>query len=161
MPSLSKKYKINYKRRYTISKNKKYRGHKSIKVYHTRVKRPSRKRKYYMGGDIEVPAINNIFPSGQSYQPNTDCLKKECDKHDDGGKKTPTCLNTRVVMNLFRQNLDASEQETMDTIDDNFTAEERKAHRFGDWRLNLGNACSGAEKPPGDDLNSARVRDLT
>jgi hypothetical protein len=126
MPSLSKKYKINYKRRYTISKNKKYRGHKSIKVYHTRVKRPSRKRKYYMGGDIEVPAINNIFPSGQSYQPNTDCLKKECDKHDDGGKKTPTCLNTRVVMNLFRQNLDASEQETMDTIDDNFTAEERK-----------------------------------
>jgi hypothetical protein len=126
MPSLSKKYKINYKRRYTISKNKKHRVYKSIKVYHTRVKRPSRKRKYYMGGDIEVPAINNIFPSGQSYQPNTDCLEKECDKNDDDGKKTPTCLNTRVVMNLFRQNLDASEQETMDRIDDNFTEEERK-----------------------------------
>jgi hypothetical protein len=126
MPSLSKKYKINYKRRYTISKNKKHRVYKSIKVYHTRVKRPSRKRKYYMGGDIEVPAINNIFPSGQSYQPNTDCLEKECHKHDDGGKKTLTCLNTRVVMNLFRQNLDASEQETMDRIDDNFTEEERK-----------------------------------
>jgi hypothetical protein len=79
-----------------------------------------------MGGDIEVPAINNIFPSGETYQPNTDCLEKECDKHDDDGKKTPTCLNTRVVTNLFRQNLDASEQETMNRIDDNFTDEEKK-----------------------------------
>ena len=74
MPALSKKYKINYKRRYTIPKNKKLRGHKSIKVYHNRVKRPTRKRKHYIGGDIKVPAINSIFPSGQVYQPNTVCL---------------------------------------------------------------------------------------
>lgn len=124
MPSLSKKYKINYNKRYTISKNKKQQGHKSIKVYN-RVKRLSRKRKDYVGGDIEVPAINNIFPSGQTYQPNPDCLEKECDK-DDAGKKTTTCLNTQIVMNLFRQTLDDSEQETMDRIDGNFTDEERK-----------------------------------
>ena len=123
MPSLSKKYKINYNKRYTISKNKNQQGHKSIKVYN-RVKRLSRKRKDYIGGDIEVPAINNIFPSGQTYQPNPDCLEKECDK-DDAGKKTTTCLNTQIVMNLFRQTLDDSEQETMDRIDGNFTDEER------------------------------------
>ena len=125
MPSLSKKYKINYKRRYTISKNKKQLGHKSIKVYHNRVKRPSRKRKHYMGGDIEVPVDYNIFPSGQSYQPNTDCLEKECDK-DDAGEKTTTCLNTQIIMNLFRQTLDDSEKETLIRIDGNFTNEERK-----------------------------------
>ena len=125
MPALSKKYKINYKRRYTITKNKKQGGYKSIKVYHNRAKSPTRKRKYYMGGDIEAPAINNIFPSGQSYQPNTNCLEKECDKKDDAGEKTTTCLNTRIVMNLFRQNLDTSELATMDRIDYNFTAEER------------------------------------
>lgn len=125
MSALSKKYKINSKRSYTI-KNKKQREQKSIKVYHNRVKRSSRKRKHYMGGDIEVPAINSIFPSGQSYQPNTDCLEKECDKKDDAGEMSTTCLNTRIVMNLFRQNLDASEQDTLARIDDNFTAEERK-----------------------------------
>ena len=125
MPALSKKYKINYKRRYTITKNKKQGGYKSIKVYHNRAKSPTRKRKYYMGGDIEAPAINNIFPSGQSYQPNTNCLEKECDKKDDAGEKTTTCLNTRIVMNLFRQTLDDSELATMDRIDYNFTAEER------------------------------------
>lgn len=125
MPSLSKKYKINYNKHYTTSKNKKQRGRKSIKVYHNRVKPMSRKRKHYMGGDIEVPAINNIFPSGQTYQPNTDCLEKECDKKDDAGEKTTTCLNTRIVMNLFRQKLDDSEQETMNRIDGNFTEEER------------------------------------
>ena len=125
MSALSKKYKINSKRSYTI-KNKKQREQKSIKVYHNRVKRSSRKRKHYMGGDIEVPAINSIFPSGQSYQPNTDCLEKECDKKDDAGEMSTTCLNTRIVMNLFRQNLDVSEQDTLARIDDNFTAEERK-----------------------------------
>ena len=125
MPALSKKYKINYKKRYTITKNKKLRGHKSIKVYHNRAKSPTRKRKQYMGGDIEAPVINNIFPTGQSYQPNTNCLEKECNKTDDVGEKTTTCLNTLVVMNLFRQTLDVSEQETMDRIDYNFTAEER------------------------------------
>ena len=125
MPSLSKKYKINYKRRYTISKNKNQRVYKSIKVYHSRAKRPSRKRKYYMGGDIEVPADYNIFPSGQSYQPNTDCLEKECGK-DNAGEKTTTCLNTHIVMNLFRQTLDDSEKETLIRIDGNFTDEERK-----------------------------------
>ena len=125
MPSLSKKYKINYNKHYTTSKNKKQRGRKSIKVYHNRVKPMSRKRKHYMGGDIEAPAINNIFPSGQSYQPNTNCLEKECDKKDDAGEKTTTCLNTRIVMNLFRQTLDDSELATMDRIDYNFTAEER------------------------------------
>jgi len=51
MSALSKKYKINSKRSYTI-KNKKQREQKSIKVYHNRVKRSSRKRKHYMGGDI-------------------------------------------------------------------------------------------------------------
>jgi hypothetical protein len=125
MPALSKKYKINYKRRYTIPKNKKQRGHKSIKVYHTRVKASTRKRKHYMGGDIEVPVIYDIFPSGQTYQPNTDCLEKECDKKD-AGEKTTTCLNTRIVMNLFSQTLDDSEQATMDRIDGNFTPAERK-----------------------------------
>ena len=126
MSALSKKYKINYKRRYTISKNKKPRGHKSIKVYHNRVKRPTRKRKHYMGGDIKVPAINSIFPSGQTYQPNTDCLEKECDKKDDAGEMTTTCLNTHIVMNLFRQKLDASEGTTMDRIiNDKLTNEER------------------------------------
>jgi hypothetical protein len=125
MPSLSKKYKINYNKRYTTSKNKKQRGYKSIKVYN-RVKPLTRKRKHYKGGDIEVPAINNIFPSGQTYQPNTDCLEKECYKKDDAGEKTNTCLNTRIVMNLFSQNLDASEEETINRIDDNFTEEERK-----------------------------------
>jgi hypothetical protein len=125
MSALSKKYKINSKRSYTI-KNKKQREQKSIKVYHNRVKRSSRKRKHYMGGDIEVPPINNIFPSGQSYQPDMDCLEKECDKKDDAGEMTTTCLNTRIVMNLFRQNLDASEEETLVRIDDNFTAEERQ-----------------------------------
>jgi hypothetical protein len=126
MRSLSKKYKINYKRRYTIPKNKKQRGHKSIKVYHNRAKPPTRKRKHYIGGDIEVPAINNIFPSGQTYQPNVTCLEKECDKKD-AGENTTTCLNTRIVMNLFRQTLDDSEQETMDRIDGKFTDEERKS----------------------------------
>jgi hypothetical protein len=125
MPALSKKYKINYKRRYTISKNKKQRVYKSIKVYHNRVKPPTRKRKHYMGGDIEVPVINNIFPSGQTYQPNMTCLEKECDKKD-AGEKTTTCLNTRIVMNLFRQTLDDSEQETIGRIDGKFTDEERK-----------------------------------
>lgn len=125
MPALSKKYRINYSKRYITSKNKKQRGRKSIKVYN-RVRPTSRKRKHYMGGDIEVPAINNIFPSGQTYQPNTDCLEKECDKKDDAGKKTTTCLNTRIAMNLFSQNLDADEEKTMDRIDDNFTEEERK-----------------------------------
>lgn len=125
MPALSKKYKINYKRRYTITKNKKQEGYKSIKVYHNRAKSTTRKRKHYMGGDIEVPAINSIFPSGQTYQPNTDCLEKECNKTDDVGEKSTTCLNTRIVMNLFRQTLDDSELETMDRIDYNFTAEER------------------------------------
>ena len=125
MPSLSKKYRINYSKRYITSKNKKQKGRKSIKVYN-RVKPMSRKIKHYMGGDIEVPAINNIFPSGQTYQPNTDCLEKECDKKDDAGKKTTTCLNTRIAMNLFSQNLDADEEKTMDRIDDNFTEEERK-----------------------------------
>ena len=125
MPALSKKYKINYKRRYSITKNKKQRAHKSIKVYHNRAKSPTRKRKQYMGGDIEAPVINNIFPTGQSYQPNTNCLEKECNKTDDAGEKTTTCLNTLIVMNLFSQTLDVSEQETMDRIDYNFTAEER------------------------------------
>ena len=126
MPALSKKYKINYKRRYTIPKNKKLRGHKSIKVYHNRVKPPTRKRAHYMGGDIEVPVVYDIFPSGQSYQPNTDCLEKECDKKNDAGEKTTTCLNTRIVMNLFSQTLDDSENATMDRIDSNFTQAERK-----------------------------------
>ena len=124
MPSLSKKYRINYSKRYITSKNKKQGGRKSIKVYN-RVKPMSRKIKHYMGGDIEVPAINNIFPSGQTYQPNTDCLEKECGKKDDAGENTTTCLNTRIVMNLFRQKLDDSEQETMNRIDGNFTDEER------------------------------------
>jgi hypothetical protein len=53
-------------------------------------------------------------------------LEKECDKKDDAGKKTTTCLNTKVVMNLFSPNLNASEQETMGRIDDNFTPEERQ-----------------------------------
>ena len=126
MPSLSKKYKINYNKHYTTSKNKKQRGRKSIKVYHNRVKPMSRKRKHYMGGDIEAPAINNIFPSGQTYQPNMDCLEKECDKRDDAGEKTITCLNTQIVMNLFRQNLDTSELATSVRIDGKFTEEERK-----------------------------------
>jgi hypothetical protein len=126
MPSLSKKYKINYKKRYTIPKNKKQRGHKSIKVYHNRAKQPTRKRKHYIGGDIEVPVVYDIFPTGQSYQPNVICLEKECDKKD-AGEKTTTCLNTRIVMNLFSQTLDDSEKETMDRIDDKFTAEERKS----------------------------------
>ena len=125
MAALSKKYKINYKRRYTIPKNKKHRAHKSIKVYHTRVKRPSRKQKHYMGGDIEVPVVYDIFPSGQSYQPNVTCLEKECDKKDPG-ERTTTCLNTRIVMNLFSQTLDDSENATMDRIDSNFTPAERK-----------------------------------
>ena len=125
MQSLSKKYKINSKRSYTI-KNKKQREQKSIKVYHNRVKRSSRKRKHYMGGDIEVPAINSIFPSGKSYQPDMDCLEKECDKKDDAGEMTTTCLNTRIVMNLFRQNLDTSELATSVRIDGKFTEEERK-----------------------------------
>ena len=126
MPSLSKKYKINYNKHYTTSKNKKQRGRKSIKVYHNRVKPMSRKRKHYMGGDIEAPAINNIFPSGQTYQPNMNCLEKECYKKDDAGEKTTTCLNTRIVMNLFRQNLDTSELATSVRIDGKFTEEERK-----------------------------------
>jgi len=126
MRSLSKKYKINYNKRYTTSKNKKQQGNKSIKVYNNHVKRMSRKRKHYMGGDIKVRPINNIFPSGQTYQPNTDCLEKECYKKDDAGEKTTTCLNTKIVMNLFSQNLDASEEETINRIDDNFTEEERK-----------------------------------
>jgi hypothetical protein len=125
MPALSKKYKINYKRRYTIQKNKKQRGHKSIKVYHTRVKASTRKRKHYMGGDIEVPVDYNIFPSGQSYQPNMTCLEKECDKKD-AGERTTTCLNTRIVMNLFSQTLDDSEKETLVRIDGKFKPEERK-----------------------------------
>ena len=125
MPALSKKYKINYKRRYTIPKNKKLRAHKSIKVYHNRVKPPTRKRAHYMGGDIEVPVVYDIFPSGQSYQPNTDCLEKECDKKN-AGERTTTCLNTRIVMNLFSQTLDDSENATMDRIDSNFTQAERK-----------------------------------
>jgi hypothetical protein len=125
MPALSKKYKINYKRRYTIPKNKKQRGRKSIKVYHNRAKQQTRKRKYYMGGDIEVPGINSIFPSGQTYQPNVTCLEKECDK-TEALEKTTACLNTRIVMNLFRQTLDASEQEIMGRIDGKFTDEERK-----------------------------------
>jgi len=53
-------------------------------------------------------------------------LEKECDKKDDAGEMSTTCLNTRIVMNLFRQNLDVSEQDTLARIDDNFTAEERK-----------------------------------
>jgi hypothetical protein len=125
MSALSKKYKINYKKRYTIPKNRKQRGRKSIKVYHNRVKRPTRKRKHYMGGDIKVPSINNIFPSGQTYQPNTDCLEKECDK-DDAGEKTTTCLNTLVVMNLFSQTLDASEEKTRDRIGKKLTTEEKE-----------------------------------
>jgi hypothetical protein len=128
MSALSKKYKINYKKRYTIPKNKKPRGRKSIKVYHNRVKRPTRKRKHYMGGDIKVPAINSIFPSGQAYQPNMDCLEKECDKKDDAGEMTTTCLNTLIVMNLFSQkldDLDDSEKKTMDRIGNELTAEER------------------------------------
>ena len=125
MSALSKKYKINYKRRYTIPKNKKQRAHKSIKVYHNRVKRPSRKQKHYMGGDIKVPLVYDIFPSGQSYQPNTDCLEKECDKKD-AGERTTTCLNTHIVMNLFSQTLDDSEKETLYRINRNFTDEERK-----------------------------------
>jgi len=126
MPALSKKYKINYKRRYTITNNKKQRGRKSIKVYHNRVKPPTRKRKHYVGGDIEAPAINNIFPSGQSYQPNTDCWEKECYTKNDAGEKTTTCLNTHIVMNLFSQTLDDSEKETLYRINRNFTDEERK-----------------------------------
>jgi hypothetical protein len=125
MPALSKKYKINYKKRYTISKNKKQQSRKSIKVYHNRIKQPTRKRKYYMGGDIEVPMINNIFPIGQTYQPNTDCLEKECDK-GDAGELTTTCLNTLIIMNLFSQNLDASEETTRGRIDDKLTAEEKE-----------------------------------
>lgn len=126
MTSLSKKYNINYNKRYTISKNKNQRGNKSIKVYNNRVKPMSRKRKHYIGGDIKVQQINNIFPSGQTYQPNTDCLEKECYKKDDAGEKTTTCLNTQVIMNLFSQTLDASEEETMNRIDGKFTEEERK-----------------------------------
>ena len=126
MPSLSKKYKINYNKRYTIQKNKKLRGNKSIKVYNNRVKLMSRKRKPYIGGDIKVPSINNIFPSGQTYQPNTDCLEKECYKKDDAGKKTTTCLNTLVIMNLFSQNLDASEEKTRDRIGKELTTEEKE-----------------------------------
>jgi hypothetical protein len=126
MSALSKKYKINYKRRYTIPKNKKQRVRKSIKVYHNRVKPPTRKRKHYVGGDIEVPAVYDIFPSGQSYQPNVTCLEKECDKKYDAGEMTTTCLNTRIVTKLFSQTLDASEQATMNRIDGNFTDEERK-----------------------------------
>ena len=125
MAALSKKYKINYKRRYTIPKNKKHRAHKSIKVYHTRVKRPSRKQKHYMGGDIEVPVVYDIFPSGQSYQPNVTCLEKECDKKDPG-ERTTTCLNTRIVMNLFSQTFDVYEQESLYKINRNFTDEERE-----------------------------------
>jgi hypothetical protein len=78
-----------------------------------------------MGGDIKVPSINNIFPSGQTYQPNTDCLEKECDK-DDAGEKTTTCLNTLVVMNLFSQTLDASEEKTRDRIGKKLTTEEKE-----------------------------------
>ena len=128
MPSLSKKYKINYNKRYTIQKNKKLRGNKSIKVYNNRVKRLTRKRKHYMGGDIEVPPINNIFPSGETYQPNMDCLEKECDK-GDAGEMTTTCLNTLIVMNLFSQNLDDfddSEKKTMARIGNELTAEEKE-----------------------------------
>ena len=128
MPSLSKKYKINYNKRYTIQKNKKLRGNKSIKVYNNRVKRLTRKRKHYMGGDIEVPPINNIFPSGETYQPNMDCLEKECDK-GDAGEMTTTCLNTLIVMNLFSQNLDDfddSEKKTMGRIGNKLTAEEKE-----------------------------------
>ena len=125
MPALSKKYKINYKKRYSITKNKKQGGYKSIKVYHNRVKQPTRKRKYYIGGDIEAPVIYNIFPSGQSYQPNTDCLEKECYRKDDAGEKTTTCLNTRIVMNLFSQTLDDSEKESLYRINRNFTDEEK------------------------------------
>ena len=128
MPSLSKKYKINYNKRYTIQKNKKSRGNKSIKVYNNRVKRLTRKRKHYMGGDIEVPPINNIFPSGETYQPNMDCLEKECDK-GDAGEMTTTCLNTLIVMNLFSQNLDDfddSEKKTMGRIGNKLTAEEKE-----------------------------------
>jgi hypothetical protein len=128
MPSLSKKYKINYNKRYTIQKNKKLRGNKSIKVYNNRVKRLTRKRKHYMGGDIEVPPINNIFPSGETYQPNMDCLEKECDK-GDAGEMTTTCLNTLIVMNLFSQNLDDfddSEKKTMGRIGNKLTTEEKE-----------------------------------
>lgn len=125
MPSLSKKYKINYKKRYTIPKNKNPRAHKSIKIYHNRVKRPTRKRKHYMGGDIKVPPINNIFPNGQTYQPNMDCLEKECYKKDETDEITTTCLNTQIVMNLFSQNLNDSEKATRSRIDVEFTKEER------------------------------------
>ena len=125
MPSLSKKYRINYSKRYITSKNKKQGGRKSIKVYNNRVKPMSRKRKHYIGGDIKVPQINNIFPSGQTYQPNTDCLEKECYKKDDAGEKTTTCLNTQVIMNLFSQSLDASEKETMNRIHVKSTEKER------------------------------------
>ena len=128
MPSLSKKYKINYNKRYTIQKNKKLRGNKSIKVYNNRIKRLTRKRKHYMGGDIEVPPINNIFPSGETYQPNMDCLEKECDK-GDAGEMTTTCLNTLIVMNLFSQNLDDfddSEKKTMGRIGNKLTTEEKE-----------------------------------
>ena len=128
MSALSKKYKINYKRRYTIPKNKKQWGRKSIKVYHNRVKASTRKRKHYMGGDIEVPPINNIFPSGETYQPNMDCLEKECDKKD-AGEMTTTCLNTLIVMNLFSpklDDLDDSEKKTMGRIGNKLTAEERE-----------------------------------
>jgi hypothetical protein len=125
MPALSKKYKINYKKRYSITKNKKLRGYKSIKVYHNRVKQPTRKRKHYIGGDIEAPVIYNIFPSGQSYQPSVTCLEKECYKKDDAGEKTTTCLNTRIVMNLFSQTLDVYEEESLYRIKRNFTDEEK------------------------------------
>lgn len=125
MPSLSKKYKINNNKRYTIQKNKKLRGNKSIKLYDNRVKRLTRKRKHYIGGDIEVPPINNIFPNGQTYQPNMDCLEKECDK-GDAGEMTTTCLNTQIVMNLFSQTLDDSEEKTLDRIGNKLTDEERK-----------------------------------
>jgi len=123
----TKKYKLKIKKRFTLHKNRKNHRRTSIKIHLNRKKHPSKRRA--QGGNVQVPAtLSPLFPTIEpngKYIPSMDCVERECRKQNDNGEKTNACLNTILVIDVFRQPPD-DYKEAMQIINDTFNDAEIK-----------------------------------
>jgi len=123
----TKKYKLKIKKRFTLHKNRKNHRRTSIKIHLNRKKHPSKRRVH--GGDVQVPSMlppdfSSIESNGK-YIPSLECLKSECSKKNEKGEKTNACLNTILVIDVFRQQPEDYEQ-AIQIINDTFNEREMK-----------------------------------
>jgi hypothetical protein len=123
----TKKYKLKIKKRFTLHKNRKNHRRTSIKIHLNRKKHPSKRR--VQGGNVQVPyMLPHDFSSIESngkYIPSIECLKTECSKKNEKGEKTNACLNTILVIDVFRQQPEDYEQ-AIQIINDTFNDAEIK-----------------------------------